>query len=369
MSISMAPTKPRTVSVGVAEDPYKKYWWAILAAFGLTAGWLIMPMMETSVGSARYDPSRSSADASGEQGLDVGSGGAAAKGYELTKGAAKSKDAWSAPESMLYQGLSDATAGASAAGAPLGSASGGASASLAQSLKNVGLGKDAAGWGGEKARRGFDAPHMGAGSLSGLGSVAGGGHSSASASSGAFGFRGASVSESGTRGLVDDGSAEAAAAGARSMGGLNQMATSANRAALEHSTDKAASGMSKLFDGAKGSGSIVGGNSGALAGTYESLDSAPVNLKANPADLDTKKMDPPPSAPPPPTPNNGMQQMLITVAGMAASALIGGMVGGTAGQMIMMAGPMMAQTISQQQAAQQQAAQQQAAQQKINSMH
>jgi hypothetical protein len=318
-------------------------------------------MMETSVGSTSVDPAKLASNAGGEQGLDL----AAGKDLDLTKAAAK-KDAWSAPESMLFQGLSDSAAGAPASGAPLGAASGGASGSLAQALKNVG--KDSAGWGGEKAQRGFDAAHMTGGGLAGLGSVSGGGHSSASASpAGAFGVHNAAVSESEAHGLVDDGSAEEAAArGRSSMGGLSQMAGAANRAALEHSTDKAAGGLSKIFDGAKGQGSIAPGGSGAVAGAYESLDSAPVNLKVNPTDEDMKKITAPPPTPVPLTPSNGSQQMMEQLAVMAATMLIGGMVGGTAGQMMMMAGPMMMQAQAQQTAAQKAAADQANAQAAAN---
>ncbi len=369
----MTPVTLRRRSVAVADDPYKKYWWVILFGCAATGAWLCLPMMETSVGGGRFEP-KPAADASGsgEEGLAAAAGGAAGHAYDLTMGASGAKTgkgAFDAPESMLFQAPEDASAGAAAVGAPVGTASGGASGSLASALKNVGRSDDASGWSGEKAQRGFAAPHIGGGALSGLGSISGGRGGSAGA--GAFGVRGAQTQSVATRGLVDDGSQDAAAAEAArrsGMGALGLMAAQANKAALNRSGDAAAGGMSRLFDGAKTQNQIGSAGGPGGGGAYEALDQAPINLKVNPSDLDAHKITEPPAAPVPPSQGgNSMQQMAMMVAGVAVSALIGGMIPGVGGQIIGMAAMMAIMQMSQQQQASAQT-QQQAAQQRAGSV-
>ncbi|MEQ1919730.1 MAG: hypothetical protein ABL955_11070, partial [Elusimicrobiota bacterium] len=64
-------------AVSDADDPFKKYWWAILMGIVFTALWLLTPMMgEKSVGSMSIDTSKPKVDANVEQSLaaDAGDG-------------------------------------------------------------------------------------------------------------------------------------------------------------------------------------------------------------------------------------------------------------------------------------------------------
>jgi hypothetical protein len=367
MSLPSITVTTRTMSVGVADDPYKKYWWAILGIIAFSGAWLCAPMLEGgSVGSGPADPSNLSADASGG-GLAAAAAGGAGHVYDLTMGAAarKAKGALDMPESMLFQAPVDASAGAAANGAPIGSASGGSSGSLASALKDVGQGKDPSGWSGENARRGFDAPRMAGGSLSGLGSISGG-HGGASGT-GAFGTHNAQVQSGAAHGLVDNGAAEAEARGAQARSALGQAAAQAKAAARARSGAAAPGGMNRLFDGARGQNQIgIPGGSGG-PGAYSAMDEAPINLKANPDNLDGRTIPTPAATPVPPLANDSSQQMGVMIVGLALSVVLGGLIPGGGGQIIAMVAMMAMQAMLQQQQAQQQA-QQAAAAQKVQSV-
>ena len=352
MSVNLGPISARRFSVGAADDPYKKYWWAILAGFVVTGAWLCVPIMETPVGSIHVDtgPKAGVDAASVEQSLDSADGPSGAPGGAVDlsmDGVGRKSKAGDDMMSMLYQ-APPSEAGAEAAAKSAGGAT--SAASLAQQLKDVGAKSEASGW-GEKAQRGFGAPRLSGGGLSGSGSASGG--SSASAYAGAgniFGARTAQVGFGATRGLRDDGSADSpgfralkASVGAAGAGGPN----------LKGSNEAAHASMSQSFDGAKGRAPAPIGT-GAMAQANAAYDAAPANLKANDPRLDSKKLPDPPMAPPPPAagPDIGKQLMI-----MAATALIGGMIGGIGGQMVMSMGTMMMQ--QQQQAAAAAAQQQQ----------
>ena len=165
------------MNVQLADDPYKKHWWALLAGFGLTGMWLCLPMMETSVGSARIETGGPVVDAAAEQNLDAAAGPNGAPGDALAlsmDGAYRRKKGDETVASMLYQ-------------APKGPQAVPAAAStLAQSLKDVGDKKDAS-WGAEKAQRGFASPRLAGGALSGLSGAAGASSALAGYGWGAFG--------------------------------------------------------------------------------------------------------------------------------------------------------------------------------------
>jgi hypothetical protein len=365
MQSSFMASSPR-VSVAPADDPYKKYWWGILAGFVLVGGWLCLPVMEAPVGSAHVDTSKPAVDPNAEQSLDSvdGSIGAAGSAIDLSMdGAGKRKSkSDEAIASMLYQAPPDA--GAAAAGAPLGAAS--SSISLAQQLKTVGSKKsdDTGGW-GEKAQKGFTAPHLGGGGgLSGLGGGGGGSSASASASSGmgAFGSRASQIGFGSTKGLKDDGSADKAETG---MQALKSAAQTSAAAAASKSNDAARGGSGSFFDGSKGATSDVGLPAGGPndAGAYAALDAAPTNLKVNDPTLDKKELKPPPATDVPQAADNS--QMMKQLAMMAATALIGGMIPGAGGQMVMMMGMMMMQQQQAKEAEAKSAAQQKAAEQRM----
>lgn len=338
MSVQLSAASPR-VSVGAADDPYKRYWWAILAGFVLTGAWLCLPILETPVGSARVDTSKPAADPNAESSLDSveNPSGAAGGALDLSmdgSGKRKSKSD-EAIASMLYQAPPEA--GAAATGAPLGAASG--SASLAQQLKNVGdKKKDDSGW-GEKAQKGFAAPRLGGGGgLSGVGSASGGSSASASASAGAsaFGSSNAQIGFGSTRGLKDDGSADKMAGG---MQALRNAAKTSMAAAAAKSNDAARGGSGAMFDGSKGRNAGIGVPAGGDGGAYSALDAAPTNLKLNDPKLNSKELKAPPAADVPTAATDQNKQMMM----MLATTLVGGVIGGTTGQMVMMMGMMVMQ--------------------------
>ena len=358
MSVNISPIPARRMSVGAADDPYKKYWWVILGGFVLTGAWLCLPGMETPVGSIHVDTRAKAVDVSGsDQSLDGADNPAGAPGgaLDLSMDGAKhkSKSGDEDMTSMLFQAAPETGAGtAAAAGKPLGDATAAsASASLAQQLKDAGKKADASGW-NEKAQRGFTAPHLAGASLSGSGSASGGSSASAGGGAGAFGTRNANVGFGTTQGLKDDGSAESA--------GFKALKASAGNAAapnLKGSAEAMHASMSQAFDGAKGK--APGAGMGAMSQAQAAYDAAPANLKANDPKFDSKKLPDPPSAPMPPSTGQDMGKQLAMMVGMA---LVGGMVGGMAGQMVMMVGTQMMQ-MQQQQAAADAAAKATAAQQ------
>jgi hypothetical protein len=322
------------MSVGASDDPYKKYWVLILIGFILTGGWLCMPIMETSVGSTHVDTSKPAVDPNAAQSLDSVDNPSGAQGFSVSMDGLKHKMKSDEPvESMLYTGPADApAAGAAAAGAPLGSSSGSAG-SLAQRLKDVGDKNkaDASSSWGEKAQRGFTAPHLGS-SLSGAGSASGGAGASAGMSS--FGSSNAQIGMGTTRGLHDDGSADKAVGG---VAALRKIAAASQQAAANRSGDGAVASGSRIFDGAKaqGIGSPVGG---AGSAAYAALDNAPANLKLNDPKLDAKEMKEPAAVDVPTAATDDTAKQL---AMMAVTMIIGGAIGGTAGSMAMMMGQMM----------------------------
>ena len=358
MSVQLTVASPRVrVTVSPDDDPYKKYWWLILVGMVLTGAWLCLPGLESSVGSGHVDTSKAP-DPKSEQSLDSVENPSGAQGGALDlsmDGAKKHKDKDAESfESMLYQAAPEA--GAAAAGAPLGTASG--SASLAQELKSVGGAKkkDESGW-TEKAQTGFASPRLSGNGLSGAGSASGGSSASAGGAS-AFGYGNAQVSFGNTHGLKDDGGDKASAGG---LGALRTAAKTAGAAAASRSNDAARAGVGSFFDGSKGRNAAIAGAPGG-GGTYAELDAAPANLKLNNPDMNKKEIKDPPGTPVPAAAGDQMGKQLLM---MAATALIGGMIPGVGGQMVMMAGMMMMQ---QQQAKADAAAQtqQQAANNRMN---
>ena len=335
MNVQISPMSVRRMSVGAADDPYKKYWWVILAGFVLTGAWLCIPVMETSVGSIHVDV-RAKADIAGaEQSFNSAdtSAGAPGSALDLSMDGAKSKSGDEDMSSMLYQAPVDPGA-AAAAGKPLGDATAASpSASLAQQLKDAGKKADASGW-NEKAQRGFTAPHLAGAGLPGSSSMNGGSSASAGGGANAFGMSNANVGFGTTTGLRDDGAGESA--------GFKALKASAGNAAnpnLKGSAEALHASMSAAFDGAKGKAPGAGGV-GAMQQAQATYDAAPANLKANDPKLDSKKLPDPPAAP---TPQSSGQDMGKQMAMMLATAVIGGLIPGVGGQMVMMMGTMMMQ--------------------------
>ena len=321
--VSLTPLSPggavpgRIATVRTAQDPYKRYWLVLLAGFGLTAFWIMLPMMQPGVGSVHVSPPSAATDASVEQNLERSGGGVSAPGGSLTAGSLSQQGAVG---SMLYQAPEGS--GASAAGAPL--AGGAAAASLAQQLKDVGKAQDASGGGGEKAQRGFEMPHLSGGGLSGL-SGGGGGSAPTAGVNSAFGAQNAKVDFVPGQGL----SAAAAKGGDGAGQALRAAAAASSLAAAQRSGDAAVGGLANVFDGSAKRNAIGGAAGAAAGGAYAALDAAPANLKANnPDQFDKKDIgEPPPSAPPPEDQAakqaSQMKQAAMTVAmmGMAAAGV------------------------------------------------
>lgn len=344
MSVTLAPMSSR-VAVRPSDDPYKKYWWVILAGFGVTGAWLCLPMMETSVGSARIDTSAPAQGMpSGEGSLDSSDNPNGAPGSTLDLsmdiGAGRKRKADGTLTSSLYQAPEEEVPGVVEAPSAGAAASGG---TLASALAKAAA-SDPTGWGGQKPQKGFTQPKLG-GSMPGLGS--GGGSSGASASLGggtsAFGSRNADVGYAATQGLK--GRAGDMAAPKDAKGALVRAASQATKAANLKSKDGQVGGMSALFDGAraKGGADIAGGGQAlGSGGVYGELDAAPTNLKLNDPSLDKKEFKEVPSKVAN-TKDNSSEEFKQQLAMMVVTTMVGGMVGGVAGGMITSLGSQLAQ--------------------------
>ncbi len=332
MSVSLSPIAPR-YAVSDADDPFKKYWWAILAGFAFTALWLLLPMMgEKSVGSVSIDASKPKSDPNVEQSLsaDDASGGGINLSMEGT-GHARKEDGQLG--SSLFLAPDEAPATTAAATAGLGSSSGASgSGSLASALKKVSEKSDG-GW-GEKAQKAFTSPKLGGGSLSGMGAASGGSAGSAGGGTSAFGSKSANVGYGATRGLsgnVADVQAPMAKGGLSMLSAISDQSLAAAR---NMSNDGSRSGASQAFDGAKG-GSKIGGKGAALAGGYAALDAAPLNLKDADPKLNGKKIEAPPAADMGDSKYKGNDDQLAKqIAMQVAGAVIGGVIGGPFGGIV-----------------------------------
>lgn len=336
MTVTLSPIAPQ-YAVSDADDPFKKYWWAILMGIVFTAIWLLTPMLgEKSVGSTVVDTSPKVAE-----NVEQSFGGDAGDGINLSmEGTGRARKEDPLFGSSLYQAAPEdaaATAAATAGSAALGSASGSSGGTLAGALKKV---SESTGWGDKKAQRGFDAPKLAGGSLSGMGAASGGKAGSASGSS-AFGSSNAKIGFAGTKGLsgeVDD--LQVTAPNSKGVAALKAAASQAQLAASSRSSDDARSSLDKAFDGAKG-GSKIGGGGAALGGGYAALDAAPVNLKLEDPKLNEKKIEPPPGVDT--GADNGMgdselgKQIAMQMAGAVLGAVIGGPVGPIISQVVMQA--------------------------------
>lgn len=345
MSVTLSPMTSR-VSVRPSDDPYKKYWWLILAAFGVTGGWLSLPMMESSVGSTRVDTSAAASGMpSGEASLD-GSGnpsGAPGSTIDLAMDIAGrprkgdgtlSSSLYQAPEEEAALPAETATYGAAASGG-----------TLADALTKA-ASADISGWGGKKPQKGFVQPKLSGASAPGLGGGGGGSAASFSAGnvSGAFGSQNSQVGFSGTTGLR--GSVSDLPAAKNAKGALVNAASAATKAANSKSGDGQVSGLSKIFDGrGERGGSSIGGDGGEALGSggiYGSLDASPSNLKLNDPNLDKREFKAPP-AEVANTKDNRSEEFKQQMAMMIVTTVVGGVIGGPVGSAITGMAPMLMQ--------------------------
>ena len=322
------------VKVKKDNDPFKKYWWVLLLGFGGVAAWVCMPLMDQQVGSGSIDSGKDLRAA--EQSLDsvANPNGAPGGALDLSmsgSGGYRKKDG--GMTSSLYQ----APAEAAAPGAPLVASSGG-NASFADALRDVSTKKaDASGWGGDKAQKGFNAPKANFGGMSGLGSGGGGGSGAGGGS--AFGSGVAKTSMGTTKGLSGGNYGDPAKGGSPAMSALKNAQSSSLSAVNNKSNDASRSLSGGAFDGGRGGGAAIGGGGGALDAGYAGLDAAPANLKANSQELEKFEYEAPPAKMVDDSDQRSAEAKQKAVI-MIAAMLVGGMVGGTAGTMIMMMTPM-----------------------------
>lgn len=335
MSVTLSPIAPR-FAVSDADDPFKKYWWAILMGIVFTALWLLTPMLgEKSVGSTAIDTAKPKIEENVEQSLASDAG----DGINLSmEGTGHKRKEDGVLGSSLYQPAPEdaaATAAATAGSAALGSASGSAAGgTLAGALKKVS--ESSGGW-GEKAQKGFNLPKLAGGSLSGMGAASGGRAGSASGSS-AFGSSNANIGFAGTKGLSGNADLESGPA-SKGMAALKAASAQAQAAASKKSLDDARGSMSGVFDGAKG-GSKIGGGASAMGAAYAALDAAPANLKEADPKLNEKKIEPPSGADVAQSDMGDSElakQIAMQMAGAVLGAVIGGPVGPIVTQVIMQA--------------------------------
>ena len=313
-------------------DPFKKYWWVLLLAFGATGGWFCLPFLDLGAGQGAAGGGAHGVSAS-EQSLDSLGNPQGAPGQALDlsmegAGAYKKKaQAADSQGSSLYQPPEGA-----ARGAPVSQAA--ASANLADALKAVSKKSDSSGWGGAAHEKGFNAPRANFGGLSGLGG-GGSGSSGASLSFDAFGTAKPQVGMTATRGLGER-SQGASQASPGTMGSLKAAQSSGLAASGVHSGDAASALAGKVFDGSGGGTSIS--SPGPEGGAYANLDAVPINLKPN-NPVGNQTYNPVPGAVAPPNTNGELMQMMLMALG---SILIGGLIPGIGGQvaMVLMMGMM-----------------------------
>ncbi len=331
MSVTLTPLAPR-YAVLDADDPFKKYWWAILLGIVFTALWLLAPMLgEKSVGSTVVETGQPKSDAGVEQTLASD----ADSGMNLAMGGTGQKKEEGSLRSGLYQApAEEATAAATAGPAAPGSAAAGSAAgsTLAGALKKVS--ESSGGW-GEKAQKGFHALKLAGSSLSGMGAASGGRSGSAASGTSAFGSSNAKIGFAGASGLSGGGSDVAAGPNSKGVAALKAAAAQAVSAAANTSNDAARSSLTQAFDGAKG-GSAIGGGGASLPGHYAALDSAPVNLKLSDPKLNDKdkKREAPPKAANVGASDMKDSDMAKQIAMQLAATAIGGAIGGPVGGIV-----------------------------------
>lgn len=331
MSVTLSPIAPR-YAVSDADDPFKKYWWAILLGIGFTAMWLLLPMLgEQSVGSTKIDAAKPKSDAAVEQNFSSEGGDG---GYLSMDGAVKKRK-----DDPLFSGSltfptpegGETPADGKTAAAAAGGAAGAASGSLASALKQVA--SENGGWGDKKAQRGFDAPKLSGTGMSGLGAASGGRAGSAGGSSSAFGSANANVGFGRAGGLSGTAKDDIAPEAKASVAALQAAASKSVEGANNSSNDAARSSLAQAFDGAK-AGSKIGGPGGAAGARYENLDTAPINLKLADPKLNEKKLEAPPMTDIGESKSNDDSQMAKQMAMQIAAGVVGGMIGGPVGGII-----------------------------------
>lgn len=309
-------------------DPFKKYWWALLLGFALTGAWICIPLMGTQTGAGVA--LREGGLQSAEQSLDSihnpsGAPGSIADLNMEGSGAYAKKKTDGPITSSLYQPLPEEKP-APAATPPAAASPG----NLADALKDISRRSASASSSGNPNP--FNPSKANFGSLSGLGGSSASNASVSSSYSGGSSGLGLTPFAAGTpntgvtttRGL--DGAQVPARSRAGTMGALQDARVNASLAMGQRSYDGAAAISGQTFDGRSGAGSPIGGGV-ALGGSYAKLDAAPKNLKANDPNLSTIKIEPPPAVPKI-EPEDRAKQMMEMIMMMVVGGVVSGVMGG-----------------------------------------
>lgn len=334
-----------TVKIRRNDDPFRKYWWAILAVFAVSGAWICAPLLEggsysgsVAQGAGGLGPASSSLDSA----FNPNGAPGGVLDLSMEKPRASSGLSAGAAASSLYQAPEGGAPGAPIAEGSAAAGAETAAATLAAALKQVSEKKaDPGGWGGQKPLKGFTPPKANFAPLSGLGGAGSSGGSSG-ARIGSFGTALPDTGVATARGLSGSVSeAPAADVGGRALGGLKSAAEGKKLAFLGEG-DAAVADSRRFFDGGgQGGGAISGGGAsdGGLGGAFGSLNAAPANLKANRTDLDHFEITPPPAKPVQgPDQAEEMKKQLLMVA---VSMVVMGVAGPMAGMIVMQAIPMM----------------------------
>lgn len=334
-----------TLVMRQAQDPLKRYKWAVLGVFLLAVGgasiFVLLQRKEPVAGSnsqlnateQSLDSLQPLADSSAGQapgglvaGIDGGNGPYAKKMADISN-----------PESMLYQ-----SSPISAPGAPITTQEAAAlknsknGNSLAQALSQIASGSkaDKRGWGGETPRTGLSS-RGGFGALSGLssgGSSTSAGYSSPSnynSSSGSSGGTGSAGTVVAVSGQANGGPARVHEGTNQSLNNLRQAEALLTQAATMTKADQIAGMTSRPFDGSttKANMNINAGGGSGVSGISD--EAAPANLSADPPS--TAKNIQPPKVPDPKqvqTPQQQEQQMEQMIIQAAMGGILGPLFGG-----------------------------------------
>ena len=308
-------------------DPFKKYWWLILLAFGLVGLWVCYPAFNSSSSAslagaeAGLHPVNQSLDsAQNPNGAPGGPVDLSMKSFE-----AYGKKALTDPFASL---LFSPPPSAPAASAPSPKKSGKKSSQWADALAS--LASQGQSQAAASARPVLSAafPKGNFSSLSGLGgsessdafAPSGAGNSSGGLSG--FGARTPKIGISYAHGTSDSGPSQANGGGA--MGALKNTAAQMKSAALALNGTQSSALASQAFDGgAIGSGLIK--DPKGMSSAIGIGQGTPINLKANDPKLNQSKPKAVPAMPPPMMNQPSMMQQIMQ---MLMMAVVGGLAAG-----------------------------------------
>lgn len=322
-----------TVTIRRGNDPFKKYWWAILLGFGGVGGWICLPLLDSGGTGSVVAVREQGLQAVGQSLDSMGNPQGAPGGVvDLSmEGTYRRRKDGSTMVSSLYQAPEEPAEAQATV-----SASGSSYADALRDISRKSAAADPTGWGGKQPYRPFTPPKANLGNMSGLGGGSSSGASASSSgfggptSSGAFGISGPKTGVTFAKGL-GSGIADPAIANAKgkSMAALQGAASAMSRAANTGSADLAAGMAQGVFDGSRGGGTIGGGGAGTSGGgIYGSLDAAPINLKVNDPKLNQAEF-----TPPAPKVTDEKPSFREEIMKMILMALVGGLVSGFTGML------------------------------------